>query len=150
MCKTSDLIIIVVDANKESLKSMCSALYKLKIEKLFCASSAKEGLKICADLRKKKRFISMLFCNVNIKDISLSDFIKRMNKENKGLISITYSKCDAPETHILNMLNYGSMDYIEQTEDFEENVKKVFERWGTVAKLECDYGLKYGFSEGAI
>jgi len=140
---------MVVDANKESLKKMCAVLYQLNVNKIFCASSAEEGMKICYELQKKGQFVQMLFCNANIVDISINDFIKDLNKINQGLISITYSKCIAPETHIVSMLKYGSMDYIEQTDNFEENVQKVFKRWGTVAKLQCDYGIKYGFSERA-
>lgn len=126
MCEISELVVMVVDSDEDSLTEMCDILTSLGLKRLLCAPDAESALYW---LQPEKNGDIDIILSSNV--LSGMDGFLFVNKAramcpNKQIIM--YSNCKKP-TAYLAALNIGATDYIDKDENFRSNVHSKLPFW---------------------
>lgn len=133
MCKVSDLVVMVVDADDNDLKKACLSLNRLGIDKIICVYSLQEA-------------IESLSSDPNI-DIVLADYAIEEGKD-LGLLLVTVIKRKYPSicivltskdyscSVVLDSIKINADDILDKNRD--DDIENLMGKWIALAQLKVE------------
>lgn len=144
MCKTEDLIVMVVESDEAELKSICSSLAHLGISHIICVYTYQEAVEM----------VSLEEDNI---DIVIADYEIEEGKE-LGTLLVSFIKEKYPSTLVilrskeysfsvvLNCVKTNANDIIDKRRD--NDIEHLLPKWIAVAKSKNEtMELLHGFKK---
>lgn len=131
MCKASDLVIMVVDADLESLEQSCCSLESLGIvkEKIICIKTFDDALIALRD----NADIDIVIADFNIEDgKNLGPLLCASIKKRIPSISVILTSKDYCCSVVLESFKNGANDVLDLKREGE--IEKLMEKWIYLAK----------------
>jgi len=129
MCKTADLLVLVVEPDVKVLENTCDSLGRLGIEKTICVNSYSDA-------------VAALHANPNV-DIVIADFAIEpdkalgvllcgtVKKKHPGMFFVLISK-DFSCSVVLDSFGVGAEDILDKTR--KDDIDNLMGKWITLAK----------------
>lgn len=133
MCKLSELAVLVVDSDEESLQEVCDILRALGLVRLVCANDAKSALEWFEPECSKD--IDVIMTHNKLSDMDGFVFVHKARDLCPMKQIIMYSTSKKP-TAYLTALNVGATEYIDRNDSFVSNVFKKLPFWLDVAQRQ--------------
>lgn len=133
MCEVSELTVLVVDSDDDSLHEVCDILKEAGLTRLLCAPDAESALLWLTP--DKYSDIDIIMVSNKVRQMNPLLFIHHARALCPDKQILMYSNCRKPTAH-LAALTVGATDYLDKDDNFRETALEKLSYWISVTQTQ--------------